>query len=100
MADVFFNEYILVGAAGFNICQVFRVTGIGQAVHIDDAAIEVRFRQQIPDEVAADKSAAAGYKKVHDCPPGFPISPHLLRQMMSRIGHYSPTPFSLYLRQT
>ena len=33
-------------------------------------------------------------------PPGFPISPHLGRQMPSRIVHYSGTTSSLYLRQT
>jgi hypothetical protein len=32
-------------------------------------------------------------------PSGLPILPHLRRQMASRIGYYSETPSSLYLRQ-
>jgi hypothetical protein len=54
------NENITVRKFSRDIGEIVRVAGIGQLVGVDHAPVKPAFRQQTPDEVRTDESAAAG----------------------------------------
>ena len=60
ITDVGANETITAWKFFRDIGQILRVAGIGQLVDVDHAPLKPAFRQQIPDEVRTDESAATG----------------------------------------
>jgi hypothetical protein len=62
ITDVGVNESITVWKFFRDIGEIFRVAGIGQLVDVDHAPVKPAFRQQAPDKIRTDESAAAGDK--------------------------------------
>jgi hypothetical protein len=60
IANIGFNEDVLRRKFGCDIHEVFGVSGIGQLIDIDNAALKILPTQHISDKIAADKPAASG----------------------------------------
>jgi hypothetical protein len=68
VTDVGFDEIIALGKFFGDIDQIFRVAGIGQFVHVDDAPVKIRRQQQVADKNASDESATTGNHYVFHIP--------------------------------
>ena len=73
VADIGFDKDVAI-----RICidagQILRVSGIGQAIHVDHPAAETGLRKQVADKIGSDESTSAGDQYVfHNLPWDFEL---------------------------
>jgi hypothetical protein len=71
IANVRLPEYVASRPGLPDTVEIFRISRIGKAVYIDDPPPEIRFREQMADEITTDKTTPPGNQQIftiHESP--------------------------------